>query len=120
MTRPAPAAAWTSAELRRAGDAEELQLASRRPDGSLRPYVTMWVARAGGDLYVRSAYGPGNPWYRHATASGTGRVRAAGIERDVTFAPPPAQGDIDAAYHAKYDRYGPAIVAPSQAPPRTR
>jgi hypothetical protein len=118
MTRPAPAAAWTSDEMQRAGDAEELQLASRRPDGSLRPYVTMWVARAGGDLYVRSAYGPGNPWYRHATASGTGRVRVAGIERDVTFAPAPAeaQGDIDAAYHAKYDRYGPAIVGSVTGP----
>lgn len=118
MTRPAPAAAWTSDELQRAGDAEELQLASRRPDGSLRPYVTTWVVRAGGDLYVRSAYGPGNPWYRHATASGTGRVRAAGIERDVTFAPAraEAQGDIDAAYHAKYDRYGPAIVGSVTGP----
>ena len=36
--------------------------ASRRPDRSLRPYVTMWVVRAGVGLYVRSAYGPDNPW----------------------------------------------------------
>ncbi|HXZ71158.1 MAG TPA: DUF2255 family protein, partial [Streptosporangiaceae bacterium] len=59
---------WPPDELERIGDAEELQLASRRPDGSLRPYVTMWVVRAGSDLYVRSAYGPDNPWYRRATA----------------------------------------------------
>lgn len=105
---------WPRDELERIGDADELQLASRRPDGGLRPYVTMWVVRASGGLYVRSAYGPGNPWYRRAIASGTGRIRAAGIERDVSFAPAPApaeiQGDIDAAYHAKYDRYGPRIV----------
>lgn len=65
-----------------------------------------------GDLYVRSAYGPGNPWYRRATASGAGRIRAGGIERDVSFAAaaPEVQGDIDVAYHAKYDRYGPRIV----------
>lgn len=55
--------AWTPDELDRVGAAEEIRLASRRADGSLRPYVTMWVVRAGGDLYVRSAYGPDNPWY---------------------------------------------------------
>jgi hypothetical protein len=53
-----------------------LQLASLRCDGELRPYVTMWVVRAGGDLYVRSVYGPDNPWFRRAKASGAGRVRA--------------------------------------------
>jgi hypothetical protein len=103
---------WTPGELQDIGAAEELQLASRRPDGSLRPFVTMWVVRAGGDLYVRSAYGPGNPWYRRAKASGAGRIRAGGTERDVSFAQAAAeaQDDIDAAYHAKYDRYGPRIV----------
>jgi hypothetical protein len=103
---------WTDEELQRVGDAQELQLASTRPDGSLRPYVTMWVVRAGEDLYVRSAYGPTNGWYRRATASGVGRIRAGGVERDVTFAEavPTAHAAIDAAYHAKYDRYGPRIV----------
>src|SRR6185503_18528750 len=77
---------WTKDELTRIGGAEELQLASVRPDGTLRPYVTMWVVRAGDDLYVRSAHGPTNPWYRRAKASGAGRIRAGGLERDVTFA----------------------------------
>jgi hypothetical protein len=112
------ATAWTPDELDRIGAAEELRLASRRPDGSLRPYVTMWVVRAGGGLYIRSAYGPGNPWFRRATASGTGRIQAGGIERDVSFADaaPDVQGDIDAAYHAKYDRYGPRIVGSVTGP----
>lgn len=104
--------AWNADELRRVGQAEELQLASRRDDGTLRPYVTMWVVRTGDELYVRSAYGPDNPWYRRAKAAGVGRVRAGGVERDVTFAEaaPDVHAGIDAAYHAKYDRYGPAIV----------
>jgi hypothetical protein len=74
--------------------------------------VTVWVVRAGDDLYVRSAYGPSNPWFVRAKSSGTGRIRAGGLERDVTFAEaaPDAHAAIDAAYHAKYDRYGPAIV----------
>jgi hypothetical protein len=109
---------WPRTELERIGAAEEVGLASRRPDGSLRPYVTMWVVRAGDDLYVRSAYGPDNPWYRRATASAAGRIRASGIERDVSFAEAAteAQGDIDAAYHAKYDRYGPRIVGSVTGP----
>jgi hypothetical protein len=105
-------ATWTKDELDRIGGAEELELASRRGDGSLRPYVTMWVVRVGDQLYVRSAYGVGNPWYRRARASGAGRVRGGGIERDVSFGDADAHvhGEIDAAHHAKYDRYGPRIV----------
>ena len=61
---------WTDDELRRVGGAEELQVASYRRDGSLRPYVTIWVVRSGDDLYVRSAYGPENGWFRRAEASG--------------------------------------------------
>jgi hypothetical protein len=74
--------------------------------------VTIWVVRVGDDVYVRSANGPNNPWFRRATASGAGRIRAGGLERDVAFAEPAtgAHADIDTAYHAKYDRYGPAIV----------
>lgn len=103
---------WTAQDLQRVGEAEELQLASRRPDGTLRSYVTMWVVRAGDGLYVRSAYGPANPWYRRAKAAGIGRIRAGGVEHDVTFADADGteRAGIDAAYHVKYDRYGPAIV----------
>lgn len=43
-----------------------------------------------------------------------GSGRAGGVERDVEFVRPDAgdrvHGDVDAAYHEKYDRYGPAIV----------
>jgi hypothetical protein len=64
---------WPAAELETIGAAQEIGLASRRPDGSLRPFVTMWVARADDSLY-------------------------------------------DAAYHAKYDRYGPRIVGSVTGP----
>ena len=108
-------ATWTDDELRRVGAATELQIATRRDDGSLRPYVTIWTVRAGDHLYVRSAYGADNPWFRRATASGSGLIRVGGIERDVTFTPASeldaaTQAAVDAAYHAKYDRYGPQIV----------
>jgi len=104
--------AWTDEELGRIGEAQELQLASERPDGTLRPYVTMWVVRVDDELYVRSAYGANNPWFRRAKASGVGHIRAGGLERDVTFAEPApdVHPDIDATYRGKYERYGPAIV----------
>ena len=89
-----------------------MQLSSRRFDGTLRPYVTIWVVRSDDDIYVRSAYGPTNPWFVRARASGTGRIRAGSLERDVNFikADASAHAAIDAAYHAKYDRYGAEIV----------
>jgi hypothetical protein len=104
--------AWTDEELGRIGEAQELQLASERPDGTLRPHVTIWVVRVGDELYVRSAYGANNPWFRRAKASGVGRIRAGGLERDVMFVEPApdVHPDIDAAYRGKYDGWGPAIV----------
>jgi len=107
--------AWSEADLDRVGGAEELDLASRRDDGSLSVFTTMWVARAGDAAYVRSARGPTGAWYRRAVRYGVGRVRAGGVERDVTFEQIPVDeaethAALDAAHHAKYDRYGPQIV----------
>ena len=103
---------WIDDELDRLGRAVELQITSRRSDGSLRPYVTIWGVRSGDDLYVRSAHGPENGWFRLAKASGRGRVRAGGVEHDVAFEVPGPEVDrpLDEAYHAKYDRYGPGPV----------
>jgi len=103
---------WNDDELSRIGGADELQVSSRRADGTLRPYVTIWVVRDGDDLFIRSAYGAANGWFRRAKASGTGRIKAGGVERDVTFAEADLaeSAAIDRAYHRKYDRYGPKIV----------
>lgn len=62
-------ATWTPEEMDRIGQAEELHLATQRRDGELSRDVTMRVVRAGDHLYVRSAYGPGNPWYRPVRTS---------------------------------------------------
>lgn len=104
--------AWTEDELERVGDAEELKVASYRADGSLRPFVTIWVVRSGDDLFIRSAYGPENGWFRRAKASRTGRIRAGGVERDVAFvdATPESHTEIDAAYETKYRRFPAKIV----------
>jgi hypothetical protein len=114
--------AWTPDELHRIGGAEEVQIASRRPDGSLRPYVTIWGVGHGDDVYVRSAHGYDNPWFQRALRSGEGRIRAGGVERDVAFeVPGPEVADgISNAYRAKYDRYGPSIVGTVVSPEAAR
>jgi hypothetical protein len=40
-----PITTWTSDELARIGDAEELEVASLRHDGTLRSPVTIWAVR---------------------------------------------------------------------------
>ena len=114
--------AWTADELARIEGATELRLASRRRDGTLRPFVRIWVVRAGDDVYVRSAYGHANGWFRRAQASGQGQIRAGGVERDVMFEEPAPDlaGVIHTAYHAKYDRYGPRMVGTVVSPEAAR
>jgi hypothetical protein len=111
---------WTPDELNRLGAAEELQMTTRRGDGSLRGWVPIWIVRVGSELYVRSYRGEAGAWYRHATAHPRGRIRAAGIERDVTFERPDAtdtaaRAAIDAAYRDKYGRYGETYLRPMLA-----
>ncbi len=110
---------WTEAELTKIGDAEELQVSSYRRDGTARPYVTIWVVRTDNQLYVRSAYGTDNPWFVRATASGTGRIRAGGIERDVAFesAAPDAHSSIDSAITPSTTATARRSSAPSPAAP---
>jgi hypothetical protein len=98
---------WTSDELNRIEGADELEIAPRRRDGSLRGPVPIWVVRVGDDLYVRAAYGAGSGWHRVAQVSREGRIRAGGVERDVTIqdADDAVNDQVDAAYRTKYDRY---------------
>jgi hypothetical protein len=106
--------AWTSDELTKIGTPEELEIAPRRRNGTLRNPVTIWVVRVGDDLYVRSYRGRSGAWFRAAQVSHKGRIRAGGMEKDVTFVPESdsdLNDQIDAAYRSKYGRY-PQFVAP--------
>lgn len=113
---------WTPDDLERIGRVEEVQVSSRRPNGSLRKFATIWAVRHGDDVYIRSARGPKNGWFVRAVASGDGRIRAGGVERDFMFERADAFLDagIDDAYHAKYDRYGPRIVGTVVGPEAAR
>lgn len=105
-------ATWTSDELTRIGDTDEIRLAFQRPDGTLSTPLPVWVVRRGDDLYARSVRGPAGAWYRGAQATHAGHVDAAGVSKDITFAAPDpgADADLDAAYRTKYQRYAANIV----------
>ncbi len=109
---------WTSDELDKIGNAEELLLASLRRDGTLRKPVTVWVVRLGDDLYVRSVNGRGSAWFRDTQVRFEGHIWAGGVDKDVTFVEETdlATNDkIDSAYLTKYSRY-PQYVAPMVTP----
>jgi hypothetical protein len=105
---------WTSDELKKIGNAEELQIASLRADGMLRNPVTIWVVRVKDDLYVRSVNGRSSAWFHGVQARHEGHVRAGGVNKDVTFVEEPDPGvneQIDAAYASKYRRYAASIIS---------
>jgi hypothetical protein len=105
---------WTSDELDRIGSADELRITSVRADGTLRPYVPIWVVRVGDDLYVRSYRGADGGWFRHLRERDRGRIKAGGVEREVAVAAAADEVDdaVDEAYRGKYGRYGSRLVDP--------
>jgi hypothetical protein len=109
---------WTNDELDQIGDADELRIAALRPDGTLRNPVTIWVVRQDNELYVRSYKGAEAGWYRGTQASHQGHVQAGGVDKDVTFVDVDRSldGPIDAAYRAKYHRFGESYLDPMVAP----
>ena len=104
--------ASTSTELGKIGRTDELEIQSRRRDGRLRTPVTIWVARVGDDLFVRSVNGRESGWFRGTQERHEGRIKAGGVEKDVTFedADPSVNEDVDRAYREKYRRYAASIV----------
>jgi hypothetical protein len=110
--------AWTNDELTRIGTAQELQLAPRRRDGTLRNPVTIWVVRVGDDLYVRSYRGRNGAWFRGTQVRHEGHIEAGGVDKDVSFVEETDRGindQIDAAYRSKYRGHDARYVDPMLA-----
>lgn len=110
--------AWTSDALHKISTADELEIAARRGDGTLRRPVTIWVVRDGDDLYIRSVNGRTAAWYRGTQEQHEGRIWAGGVEQDVAFveAGSDIADQLDAAYRTKYRRYAANIVSSIVSP----
>lgn len=109
-------ASWTPAQLDEIDTRDELSIATRRPDGTLRRPVTIWMVRVGDDLFVRAARGAATGWNRRAHEAGAGRVTIGSvIELEAAFEPGDRALDqaISDAYDAKYDgRYPRQYIDP--------
>ena len=104
-------AAWSPAELQKINASRELQIASRRADGTLRPWVPIWVVSTGGLVYVRTWYRRDTGWFGQVLASRRARIRVPGLEadaavEDVGEGTPELRAGVNAAYETKYGSAG--------------
>ncbi|MDF8264741.1 DUF2255 family protein [Luteipulveratus flavus] len=104
---------WTAEELATIDRVDEVEVATRRRDGSLRSDRIVWIVRHGDAVYVRSVNGVSAAWYRGVQTAHRGHLTAGGLRRDIVFV---EAGDhagdagdlddaIDAAYRAKYGQW---------------
>lgn len=96
---------WPRDELRRIAETDDLHISPFRADG--RTYGTptwIWSVVVGDDLYVRAYHGRDSRWHQAAMKQKAGRIRAAGMTREVAFEPVAGSLNdrIDEAYQTKY------------------
>ncbi|MFS0702566.1 DUF2255 family protein [Cellulomonas sp. 179-A 4D5 NHS] len=111
---------WTAQTARALADPQEIQISTRRPDGTLRRPTTIWIVRDGDRVFVRSTNGRTAAWFRGATATGAGQIEARRVTHDVTFTEV-SGGDldlVDAAYRVKYGQYASIVDHLVSAEPR--
>jgi hypothetical protein len=104
-------ASWSPEQLQAIDRSDELQIATRRADGTPRPWVPIWVVRADGQVYVRTWHRRTTGWFGRVLDSPHARVRVPGLEADVTVedvgaGPAELRARVDEAYRVKYGRYG--------------
>jgi hypothetical protein len=60
----APPLHWSADDLAILQSTAEIDVATRRGDGTLRPARIVWIVRHGDEVYVRSVNGAPAAWYR--------------------------------------------------------
>ena len=111
----------TNESARAIADPQEVQVLTRRRDGSLRRPRTIWIVTDGDRVFIRSTNGRGADWFRGATATGSGQITARGTAYDVRFTEVADEADLtraDAAYRAKYGHYAAIVDHLEQDGPR--
>jgi hypothetical protein len=96
---------WLKDELRKIADTDDLHISPFRQDGKTYGTPTwIWSVVVEDALYVRAYNGQDSRWYQAALRQKAGRIKAAGIRKEVTFEPVngPINDRIDDAYRAKY------------------
>ena len=109
---------WGADELSAIDRTGEVDVATRRGDGTLRAARIVWIVRHGDAVYVRSVNGASAAWYRSVQIRHEGELGAGRLWRDVVFVEAGEHaGDgsglddaLDAAYRDKYGRSSSAVA----------
>lgn len=105
------AVTWSPEQLERIRKADELQIASRRADGTLGRWTPIWVVSVGEHVFVRTWHRRESGWFGQALVSHRACIRVPDLETEVAVedagvGTAELRADIDAAYRTKYGRYG--------------
>src|SRR4051812_9731118 len=76
---------WTADELATIDGIGEVDVATRREDGTLRTSRIVWIVSHDDAAYVRSVNGATAAWYRGVQARHEGELAAGVLRRDVVF-----------------------------------
>ena len=96
---------WLKSELQKIVEADDLHVSPFREDRKTYGTPTwIWSVAVDDELYVRGYNGQKSSWYQAAVRQKAGRIIAAGMTKEVTFAPVDGaiNDRIDDAYQAKY------------------
>jgi hypothetical protein len=102
---------WTTEQLSRIEQARELEIASRRRDGTLGHRLPIWVVTVDGQVYVRSWHRRTTGWFGQVIKNRQAHVRVQGLDADVAVedigaGDPVLRSAVDDAYRAKYAPHG--------------
>jgi len=106
---------WSREQLQRLGASDELEIAVRRADGTLRRWVPIWVVCVDEHVFVRTWHRRSNGWFGDVLRSQRARIRVADVRADVTVTDvsensTDLRAGIDNAYLSKYSHYGHTTV----------
>jgi len=96
---------WQKDELHKIAETDDLHISPFREDGKTYGTPTwIWSVVVDDTLFARAYNGQNSSWYKAALHQKAGRIRAAGITKEVTFEPVAGEINdrIDDAYGAKY------------------
>jgi hypothetical protein len=112
---------WTPQTAQTITAPQEIQIVTRRPDGTLRRPRIIWIVADVDRVFIRSTNGRGADWFRGAIATGTGQIIARGTTTEVTFTEVTDDADLtraDAGYRRKYRQYASIVDHLEEAGPR--
>src|SRR3954462_416177 len=89
---------WKTDELQRIAETDDLHISPFREDGVTYGTPTwIWSVVVDDGLYGRGYNGQQSRWYQAATQQNAGRIRAAGMTKEVRFEP------VDGAMNDRID-----------------